>query len=746
MLSGPVIAQTADTSKATSEQVSALDDIVVTATRRDASINDVPLSIQALGAEDLAEQGAFDFNSYSRSVTGLSSLDRGPGQQLVTIRGVSSDTSVTNTDAPESKETTAIYFDETPVSLSGYNPDLQLVDINRVEVLKGPQGTLFGAGALAGAIRIITNTPDLDDFGGHAEVDYSDYEGGGQNSAGNVVLNLPIITDALALRVVGYSRDEAGFIDNVGLDGDAAAGRIQENVNSASIRGGRVQLRYAPSTMVDATLKLIRQETHLAGTQNVDVDPSRGGTPNADIPAGRILSDREQYRRGAEPYDDEITILNGDVALHFDAFDLISSTSYIERDQTADIDFSNFLPVAFGIGRLSRPGMLYNQTEVEDFTQEVRLVSSDPDHAFQWIAGAFYNQQSKAFGQDLVSQGINADNGGAFGSDNLLSTVATFEDEQFALFGEASYRWGDLTATAGLRYFRFKSVYDIVGDGAALGGPKSLIGRVTEDDGFNPKFSLSYAPDDDRLFYAQAARGFRLGGINDPLLSFCSPDDVASYVDDFGSDSLWNYEAGAKVGWLDRRVQTNLSVYRIDWQDVPITRALSCGISNVTTAGALEINGFEFDASAQLTSFWRLSGGFSFSDATISEIDPAVSASTGIVEGERSAGVAPWNANLTSSFETPMDWGGFLYANATYQYVGKIFNYPGALDPRRFEQPDYEIVSLRLGVRRENWDASVFVNNVFDERALLFRDRILGETRDSINRPRTIGINIKADF
>lgn len=241
------VAQTAPPSATRSAPPQDGADIVVTATRRDSTVNTAPLSIQALNGKSLAEQGSYDFNSYARSVTGLSALDRGPGQQVITIRGISSDTSATNTDAPESKETTAIYLDETPVSLSGFNPDLQLVDIDRIEVLKGPQGTLFGAGALAGTIRIIGKKPDLAVFGGHAEIEGSDYSGGDQSYAGNVAINIPIVTDKVALRIVGYARHEGGFIDNIGLDGNAAAGRIEKNVNFAITEGVRAQLRVVPT-------------------------------------------------------------------------------------------------------------------------------------------------------------------------------------------------------------------------------------------------------------------------------------------------------------------------------------------------------------------------------------------------------------------------------------------------------------------------------------------------------------------
>ena len=747
-LPAPLSAQTAPVAEPASQPASLAPDngeIIVTATRREATLNSVPLSIQALTGRSLAEQGSFDFNSYSRSVTGLSALDRGPGQQLITIRGVSSDTSSTNTDAPESKETTAIYFDDTPVSYNGFNPDLQLVDIDRIEILKGPQGTLFGAGALAGVIRIIGKRPDLNAIGGHVEGEVSDYSGGGLNYAGNATVNVPVSRGTAALRVTGYARHEGGFIDNVGFDRPGGGYRTVKNVNSGNTYGIRGQLR-AKTGPFDVTFKAIRQQTRLRGTQNVDVDPSLGGTRNPDIPAGAVLSDRQQFRRGAEPYRDGITILNADATVHLGAVDLFSSSSFLSRQQNADIDFTNFLPTASGIGRLRNPFPLQNATRGKDFVQEVRLVSASPASAFQWVVGAFYDKGRKRFSQDFASVGVDADNGGAFGSDLLLHTVARFHDTQYAVFGEASYRLDRLTATVGLRYFNYKSIYDIAGDGVFLGGPLVLNGRVTKDHGFNPKVNLSYKITADKLVYAQAARGFRLGGINDPLLAYCSASDAAAYANDFGSDSLWNYEAGAKLGWLGGKLQTNVAAYHVDWSNVPITRQLACGVSNTVTAGALKIDGVEFDANARITPVWRLSGGFSYAHSRITSIDPTASALTGIIVGERAAGIAPWNANLTSAIDVPVADRTYIYGNAAWQYVGSIFNYAGTNDPRRVKQPAYSLFNAKLGVRRGRYDLSAFVNNVLNKRAVLFHDRILGETRDTLNRPRAIGLNLKTDF
>jgi len=273
-----------------------------------------------------------------------------------------------------------------------------------------------------------------------------------------------------------------------------------------------------------------------------------------------------------------------------------------------------------------------------------------------------------------------------------------------------------------------------------------INGRETKDRGFNPKLNLSYKISGDKLLYVQAARGFRLGGSTIRCWLIARPRTRRPVRTISSRTACGIYEAGAKLGWLGGKLQTNLAVYHVDWSNVPITRQLACGVSNTVTAGALKIDGLEFDANARITPVWRVSGGFSYAHSRITQIDPAASALTGIIVGERAAGIAPWNANLTSAIDVPVADRTRVYGNATWQYVGSIYNYAGTFDSRRVRQSAYSLFNFKLGVRRGRYDLSVYANNILNKRAVLFHDRILGETRDTLNRPRAIGLNLKADF
>ena len=276
----------------------ALEEIVVTATKRSESLQNVPFSVQAWGEAQLEKLGATDFAGYARSVPSLSFIDRGPGQQQIVLRGVASSTAITNTDQADSKETVAIYFDETPVSLNGFNPDLKLVDIDRIEILKGPQGTLFGAGSLSGTVRIITRKPQFNATDGAVEVDGSRFDHGGSNYAVSAAGNLPLIDDRVALRATGYSYQDGGFIDNVGLESNQSFGRIARDVNTSNVAGGRLQLRVRASDVLDLNFKLLRQQSRLGG------NPKRRrwtvALPAVPCSAGALRRHDHDHRAGRE--------------------------------------------------------------------------------------------------------------------------------------------------------------------------------------------------------------------------------------------------------------------------------------------------------------------------------------------------------------------------------------------------------------------------------------------------------------
>ena len=757
-----------------------LDTIVVTATKADErDSQDVGISLQAIDEAALTRKGASDFREYAEGLGSVSFADRGPGQQLIAIRGVNSSTTVVNTDEPEAQAAVGVYIDETNVALAGYNPDLELFDINRIEVLRGPQGTLYGSGSLSGAIRIITNEPDLSEFGAKTSLTYSNTLGEGEsNYSVNGVVNVPIVEDVLALRVTGTVKRDGGFIDNVAPLTDARhplfGTRTEtdpevENINTNDTFNVRGQLRYAPTESLDLVFKLIRQESDLGGTQSEDTFAPGEPLPGNNT-ANALLNDFEQSRTNPEPFFDEFTLysLEGDWEIGAGAT-ITSVTSYLDRFQTNDIESTDFLPGLIGTGFDTSTVILRNSTDVQDFVQEVRINGDLWDGRVSYIGGFFYNQQDKVFIQDLPSQNLTADAqafgvadiceffagagntcpalegalGIPFNPENIFESTSTFDTRQIAFFGEIAI---DITETlriiGGGRYYDYRQDFNFGEIGGAFTSGVTVDNRL-EEDGFTPKASLEYRPDDDLLFYATASQGFRLGGNNDPVpIALCGAN-----AQDFGSDSLWSYEVGAKTEFSDR-VRLNGAAYYTDWDDVPISDTLNgCGFKQTVNAGNVEIYGVEGDATIVVADGLVATLSASYTDAQFTD-DVAGLVIPFIVTADDALPIVPefvFGGDLTYRF--PL--------GASEQYEG-LFNINGNYRSSQFNQPastggveldGYGEVNVNLGVQTDQWSISVFVKNLTNARNVLFKDTIfLGENRDTVNRPRTLGVTLTGAF
>jgi outer membrane receptor protein involved in Fe transport len=736
------------------EQANAEGEIVVTATRRAQSLQDVGYSIQALDSAALERAGTDDFSDYAKGIPSLGFIDRGPGQQQITMRGVNSSTAITNTDQPESKETVAIYFDETPVSLNGFNPDLRLFDVERVEVLRGPQGTLFGGGALSGAIRILTKAPRLGEFEGQAEVLLSTTRRGGTNLGINSLINVPI-SPAAAVRIVGYVRDVSGFIDNLGLVGVNAlppggvpqlnTPRLTRDVNTDNTKGVRATLLIEPTPDLSLTARVLYQDTRLGGTQSEDgAGLQVPGDPNQSDNRGIVVGRFQQFREVPEPYFDKFVIPSLVMSYNLGWATLTSATSYQDRDQTNDVEAVDIFG-KFGFNEV--PALLRNRTRVKDFNQEVRLVSESGGR-LDWIAGAYYNRQRKRFDQDYPSPGLQALNpsfdttaGGVAPVDNGTILRERFDDRQYAVFGEVGYRFGDLRAVAGLRYYNFRQKVSYFANGAfqTFGQVIDVERPVLRDNGFNPRFGLEYTPSKNHLVYANVARGFRLGGTNRPISPVFCPGFTNAPAG-FGSDSLWNYEIGSKNQFFDRRVTLNVAGFYVDWSNIPISVVLACGSAFSDNAGRVSSKGLEVDGQVRISQDLRIDFGVGYTDAQFERSFNTL----GIFNGQQVPGTPKWTLSTAVNYDRRIkeNLSGFAYLGASYR--SGIWN---IADSRtRIRQPAYTIADVRLGLRTQRWEAALFADNLLDQRAVLFRDPILQEDRISVNRPRTIGINVKSFF
>lgn len=774
----------------------AIDEIIVTATKRASTIQDVPFSINAQTGEDIRRTGSKSLEDLARNVAGLQIQNLGPGQSQVAIRGVSAGQIVR--DQPGVKEQVGVYLDESVISLSLFTPDIDLYDLSRVETLRGPQGTLFGSGSIGGTIRYITNQPNLEGFEGSVELDLNTVEEGGEGGSLKAMVNIPM-GDKAALRAVAYHTEYAGFIDAL-----REGGSITKDVNDGTRTGGRIALRFEPSETVAITPRIIYQEIDMDGFNRQEVFNLFANPFTTTRPAIEF-EDRQQFLLLDEGFEDETLIADLLIEASFDGVDLTSITSYTDREilvsrdasaLTGSVTLSPFVP-AFGFQESDAllPSNLRDTTEVEQFTQELRL-SSNNDGPFQWVIGGFYANTDRAYQQFLPTPGYDD---AIVASDFLTITGATLEGlrggiappdspfyselfytlEQIALFAEVSYDLSDkLQLTAGGRYYDYSE--DRTASQVGIFGA-GFVGQEdpTSSDGFTPRFLLRYDVNEQVTFNAQVSQGFRLGGVNDPLnVPLCTDEDEAIFgsFQDYEDETLWNYEAGVKVN--TGRFSFNAAAFYTDISNLQVTLdAGSCSsrISfNVPEAHTL---GLEAEFKARPTDNFELTfaGSYIESEFDSTVVDGEGNVLGGIRDGNRLASVPEFSFGSSATYFFEVSDTVEAYFSATFQHRGSIFTQPGdqeaggvgnsilsqvsglpfggasGNDPTTLdlELDPYNTLNLNLGFQFPTWELVAYINNAFDENADLSFDRERGgraRLAFRTNQPRTFGITVRTNF
>ena len=763
------------------------EEIVVTAQKRATALQEVPFSVAALTNEDIEQSGATSIVDVARNVPGLYITDLGPGQSQVAIRGISAGQVVR--DQPGVKESVGIYLDESPISVALFTPDLDLYDLDRIEVLRGPQGTLYGAGNDAGTVRYITAQPDLGTFGGSLDATLNTLTDGEFGGVLRGVINVPI-GETAAMRVVGYYNELPGFIDSV------YPGRsTRDDVNGGSRTGGRIAFRFEPNEHFVITPRIVYQKLETDGYPRIDQYNILGNPYTTTEPAVDP-GERGQVTQFREGIDDEFTLADLKLEFAFGSVGLTSATSYVDRNVVVLRDASQLTgSVTKDVGgtdaeaRMNSP--LYDTTDLQTFSQEIRLASLE-EGPFQWVAGVFYQQYDRKYGQNLPTPGYDAfltahgvtnPQRGAPPDTPFFSDLS-YDFEQFAVFGEATYRFSpNWAVTAGLRYYDFSEDRLLTFAGYfADQGYTNQPGSV-ESDGYSPRVILTYNVNKNVQFTAQASRGFRLGGINDPLnVGLCSDDDLVTYsgFENWDDENVTNYELGTKTRLADGQVTFNASVFmtKIDGLQV-IADAGTCSSRIVINADA-ETPGAEFELYVRPNESWDLGLSATWVKAEITKSFLSVN---GPVAGIRDGNQLPTSPELqavgTATYNFTMGESLASYLRLTVQYVGSSFTQLGdeepnfglisALDPRPAgsarlidlgnvdvtninfnpELPSYSISNLRWGVSTDRWEAALFVNNLWDERAFLSVDRERGRSARVgylTNQPRNYGVNFRMKF
>ncbi|AZS19669.1 MULTISPECIES: TonB-dependent receptor [unclassified Caulobacter] len=758
----------------------AIEEVIVTATKRDATIQDIPFSINAQTEKDIQRSGAVTLEDLSRNVAGLTIQNLGPGQSQVSVRGVSAGQVVR--DQPGVKEQVGVYLDESVISLSLFTPDIDLFDLNRVETLRGPQGTLFGSGSVGGTIRYITNQPKLDVSEGTFEANANLV--GGNAFGGHVkgAVNIPI-SDKIAMRAVGYLTQYGGFIDAL-----KEGGKVDKNVNDGTRRGGRLSFYIEPNEQVNFTPRIVYQEIRAGGfnrQETFNLFANNNTTTRPKIQLG----EREQYLLLDESFADNTLLADMTANFKFNAATLTSVTSFISRDITVSRDASALtgsvsVDLGFPAAAVLLPSNLRDTTDLEQFTQELRLASTG-DGPLQWVIGGFYSKVDRVYNQRLptpgydvatdakLGAGTSAAVANGFGKDSPYNAYLPYDIKQKAVFGELTYTTGKLTATAGGRYYDFSETRQFKSGGLFANGDNRT--DKTSSDGFTPRFLLSYEASDTVTFNAQASKGFRLGGVNDPLnLPLCSAQDKAIFggYQSYDDETLWNYEGGVKSRF--GRVTLNAAAFYTDIKNLQTTLdAGSCSSRVVFNVPKAHTKGVEAELTARLANGLDIGLSGSLLEA---EFDSTVKDGTGAViggirDGNRLPSVPKFQVSFDVTYSKEVRPGVNGYLKASLQHVGNRFTQASDQEnnPRSFvsglafggatgtvptvvnlQLPSYEIVNLSAGLEMpDGVDMTFYVNNLFDENALLSFDRERGGRARlgyAVGQPRTMGVTVRKSF
>lgn len=705
-----------------------LDTIIVTATKREVSILDVPQSIQAIGGEELEDLAINNVEDVAALVPNLNiEVDRKYGGQF-NIRGFGD-----QGRAFASFSTVGIYVDETPLTDGFANLDSALYDLERVEVLRGPQGTLYGEGSLAGTVRLITNKPDLNEYSAELLARGEMTKDGDPSYRVGGYFNIPISEDIAALRITGSYDDQGGFMDAGPFPTGAP---ITEDINERKSSYVRAALKVEPSQAFSFTPSFVYQKNKAAA----------GPIDSLALP------DLVGYSNGPDSFQDDLYIYALEAEYDFGPVTLTSSSSYYDRAfDSIDDDLQANTIISLFIG----PSDFTTQTftrDTETFTQELRLTSNG-EGPFSWLVGGFY--RDKDLKEDVLIVSPTIENIVGDGRTFLLDNTATFE--QFAVFGEASYQLTDkFSVTGGLRWFDETAesslnfgVFDL-GVFGFVQNP-NITPTLSESDVLF-KAAATYEASDDLTFYALYSEGYRPGGVNDRVVDIggmLTPTELTA-LSTYGQDETKNYEIGLKSVLFGGRANVNLTLFYIDWTGTQVSAEPLPGVNVVVNASGADSIGIEFDAIAQVTDKLQIGGTFGYASAEISS------------ETASAAGIIPEGAVLPQAPE----FSGSIFAEYVHPVSENIearFRIDGRYTDDRVNRVDvvglpgtpldsYSTVNALVGLEADDWSLNVYANNLTNELAeldgVLFDDGTVGNIVAGYvrNRPRTIGIQVKKRF
>ncbi len=761
-----------------------LEAITVTATKRAETEQNVPLSMTTFGAAQLDEKAINTFFDYATKIPNLAFAPTGDGvgtARTISIRGISGN------------NVTGFYVDDTPLPDS---LDPRVLDIDHIEVLRGPQGTLYGARSMGGTVRIITKEPDLEDFSAQVHGAGSSTEHTNQpNYTGDAVANIPLIKDVVALRVSTFYDYQAGYFKRSYCTDPAAAMALTctplsttgittvDNVGAINTYGGAATLTVKLNDALTITPRLMMQRAgyngfpmgdYLTDTANgigypVPTPATGVATPSLMYPTS--LTQRRWFNVPEGGYD-AWGLYSIAVNWKTGVGDFVSSTAFFSRKVFETEDETDFVygAITSGAAGAPEPGGISEEKDYQRFVEEVRFASA-LQGPVQFVAGGFYSDfhgrlPFAAYYPPAEVPNLDNTLGGPNNPyyPNLIFAQDFHTDiKEPAVFGEVSYQPVEpLKVTGGLRWYQVKTTSSGYEEGLAAGGGPAVESPLatTTETGVNPKIEADYHITPDQMVYTLAAKGFRPGGLvpivpsgtagtaTDCVAALHQVDPNITLADtrSYRSDSLWNYEIGTKTAWLDHRLTLDAAVFYIKWSNIQQEILLSCGFQYNANAGAAVSKGGEMELRARPTEPLELSLGIGYQDAKIT----AASISSPQTVGSPVYDVPDWTGNGSISYTTQLSSAWKLVSGADYSYIGRSYsgnNDPA--DPR--EIPSYRLINARFAFVNGPMEISLVGKNLADEITNLGDSRSIaaetpGRPRLLVNQPRTIGLDFKRSF
>lgn len=711
----------------------ALDEIVVTAQRRAERLQDVPEAITALSGDALNAmrlQGNADLATH---VPSLSFDVLGPGESTLAIRGLGTAYGL----APA----VSYYINETPLDIrtDGYSgaPDVDFFDIERIEVLRGPQGTLYGASSMGGALRVLTAQPDPKAFAVNAEVGGSSVDGGGEGYFAKSAVNLPLSSDA-AVRVVGAYEHVPGYINRVAPGDyndpqpkDAVTAR---RINDVDLKSGRILGLWKPTDALT-----IKPSVMISTVDAASTSQSFTNLPTESTAA---------YT--ATPQTSRLVVGNVQVDYAFDAATLMSSTSVLSRSTQTLNDFTLFfadLAPVFGVPYPpNTPATDFYTSHNSGFIQELRL-TSPADQALRWVAGAYFSRFRQHSTESTNSVDFAAEIG-QLDSANLYSFDQSVIDQQSAVFADLTYKvLPRLELTVGARYYELRDSLQN-NQGGALAAPNQPLVHAKAS-GTSPRLVLTYHPASDVTLYTSASRGYRPGGPNVglPANAGCSLGNAYSPL--YDPDSVWNYELGAKTEFLDRKLSVDVAGFRIDWKNVQqAVTDPGCGYLFVANVGTAQSTGVEAEINFKPIDALLFSASGSYIHAEFKSIAGPFQDAAAVHAGDAVPDIPREKFNLSAEYTWAPISNGTPYLGLDWSHLGSVptgFTYNAV-------RPAYSALDATFGVRIEHYDLSIYGHNLTNTNGIL---ELLEGASYSYNNvfktqistpPRTIGIDLKVHF